>query len=181
MIQAPMPTMRLAIRLARSPILIILSGVVCCDIFSSSASRGSVSTELIGKVPNLLECGFPFGKRCPGCDRVQAMPHPFSDVQGDRNSCGSSALSHLGCVVTQQLVAAYLDEQWWQSVQVRVERRGQWGARIAFTQITGPHFANECRCIDQIMLDVARVRDPASNPIGDGRKQDRACGQGVTG
>src|SRR5437588_1101191 len=79
MIRAPMPTMRLAIRLARSPILIILSDVVCCDIFSSSASRGSVSTELIGKVPHLLECSFPFGKRCPGCDRMQAMPHPFSD------------------------------------------------------------------------------------------------------
>jgi hypothetical protein len=47
---------------------------------------------------------------CSGCRRMPAMPHPFSDMQRDPNSHGLRTLSQLGGIVTQQLVAAYVDE-----------------------------------------------------------------------
>jgi hypothetical protein len=61
---------------------------------ASSASRASISAELIDKVSNLLESNLPLWKRGCGSARMPNMPHPFSDVQRDRNSCGPSAFSH---------------------------------------------------------------------------------------
>src|SRR5260370_23116324 len=65
-------------------------------------------------------------------------------------------------------------------MQVSIQRRCQWGARILLPEIEGPYFDHAFRCLEQLYLDVRRVRGGIPCKIGERGKQDCSRWQAIT-
>src|SRR5215472_17734010 len=64
-------------------------------------------------------------------------------------------------------------------MQVRIQRRGQWGARILLPKIEGPDLGHAFRCLKQLYLGVRHIRSRSPCQISKRGKQDRSRWQAV--
>lgn len=107
---------------------------------------------------------------------VPDMRHSGPNLERRVATRGAQAFCHPNRIVQQNLVAAHLNQGWGQSVQVAIERRSVWMARVR----TGKIARRERREIIEVQyrIVIAPVGCAGHGQVGPGRKRNHGGGKG---